>query len=138
MVLLRFYNFSRLSCLFALMLIFPLVSCSSSGDDANASMPDQVPDQVYEISLSLSWLATLEREDGTGMWPEEIAGYRIYYGTVAGYYPNQFVVNDGSVTQAQISGVTPGTYYAVVTTVDSDGFESRYSSEVVVTAVMEA
>ena len=134
MSLLRFYNFSRLNCLLALMLIFPLLSCSSSGDDddANAIMPAE----VYKISLSLSWLATLEREDGTGMWPEEIAGYRIYYGTVAGYYPNQFVVNDGSVSQAQIPGVPPGTYYAVVTTVDSDGLESTYSSEVVVTAVM--
>ncbi len=117
MSFLRIYSFSRLSYLFALILVLPLVGCSG-GDGGVAA---------------LSWIAPSEREDNTALSLSEIAGFRIYYGTESGSYQDNFDVNDGSATQAQLLGVPAGTYYVVVTTIDADGRESLFSEEVVVT-----
>ena len=124
---LHIYDFSRLKCLFTLVLISSLVACSG-GDGGTVSNPNE-----SSPALGLIWVAPSEREDDTGLSLSEIAGYRIYYGTEAGNYQNQFVVNDGSAEQAQIVGVPSGAYYLVMTTIDMDGRESSYSSEVVVT-----
>lgn len=124
---LHIYDFSRLKCLFTLVLIFSLVACSG-GDGGTVSNPNG-----SSPALGLTWVAPSEREDDTGLSLSEIAGYRIYYGTEAGNYQNQFVVNDGSAEQAQIVGVPSGVYYLVMTTIDMDGRESPYSPEVVVT-----
>jgi len=63
----------------------------------------------------------------------EIAGYRIYYGTVPGVYQSQIDINDQTVDQAQIVDIPLGTYYVVMTTIDAEGRESGYSSELAVT-----
>lgn len=120
------YDFSRFKCLLALALIFSLVSCS--GGDGGVS-GDATPVNM----LGLNWTAPFEREDVTALSPAEIAGYRIYYGTGSGDYTNQIDVDDGSAVQAQVMDISAGTYYVVVTAVDTDGRESSYSSEVVVT-----
>ena len=119
MFFLHFYNFSRLSYLLALILVLPLVACSGGGGDSSSS--------------DLSWVAPSEREDGTGLSLSEIAGFRIYYGAETGVYQNQLNVNDSSATQAVLASIPSGTYFVVVTTVDTEGRESVFSSEVVVT-----
>jgi hypothetical protein len=81
----------------------------------------------------MSWVAPAEREDGTPLALSEISGYRIYYGTKSGVYQGQIYIDDGSATQKQLSGIPSGAYYAVVTTIDTEGRESQYSSEIVVT-----
>ena len=58
----------------------------------------------------------------------DIAGYRIYYDTACGNYPN--VVEVGNTTNATVSGLVPGTkYYFAATTVDGAGNESGFSNE---------
>lgn len=55
-------------------------------------------------------------------------GYTIYYGTTSHVYTNSLVV--GNVTNATVSGLTPGvTYYFAATTDDSAGSESAFSGE---------
>jgi hypothetical protein len=78
-------------------------------------------------TASLSWIAPSEREDETGLSMAEIGGYRIYYGTKEGSYPNQVNIADGSEVQGTIVAL-PGTYYVVVTAYDVDGRESAFSS----------
>ena len=117
------YDFLRFKCLLALALIFSLVSCSG-GDGGLAADTS---------ALGLTWTAPSEREDSTGLSLSEIAGYRIYYGVEPGNYQSQIDVNDGSAVQAQVSGISRGAYYVVLTTIDVDGRESAYSSEVIVT-----
>jgi len=69
-------------------------------------------------SLTLSWNASSN---------ENVAGYKIYYGTAAGVYTNE--VSVGNVTTATISGLEAGTtYYFAATTCDSTGIESDYSN----------
>ncbi|HHJ36220.1 MAG TPA: hypothetical protein ENJ87_10690 [Gammaproteobacteria bacterium] len=85
--------------------------------------------------LNLSWLAPSQREDGSVMVLSDIASYRIYYGTTTGFYQNQFDVGGGASVQAQIPRVPVGVYFVVVTVIDTDGLESTYSPEIIVTTV---
>jgi len=86
---------------------------------------------VLAASIGLTWVAPTQREDGTPLNPSEIAGYRIYYGTAPGDYQTQITVNDPYATSFTIGGLAPATYYFVMTTIDTDGRESLYSSEIV-------
>ena len=90
---------------------------------------------LFAADAGLTWVAPVEREDATAFSENEIAEFRVYYGTATGDY--QTVVNVG---RADASASTPinltltlptgFTYYFVVTTVDLEGRESLYSSEV--------
>lgn len=126
MSFLRFYKFSCLNYLFAGALILSLVSCSG-GDGGLAG------DGLALGDINLSWAAPVVREDGNPILPNEISGYRIYYGaSKAKNYANQFDINDNSTLSVKVSGVPVGTYYVVVTAVDTAGRESAYSTEVVI------
>jgi hypothetical protein len=78
--------------------------------------------------MDLSWVAPVEREDGTPISMSEIAGYRVYYGTTAGDYPNMLEITGSGTMNTTISGLISDTYYIVVTTYDVDGRESVHSS----------
>ena len=81
-------------------------------------------------SAVLNWTAPVARADGMALAMSEIAGYTVYYGTVAGNYPNSLKINDGSATSVNITNLPLGTYYMIVTTRDSGGRESVESSMV--------
>ena len=78
----------------------------------------------------LSWTAPVEREDGTPISMSEIAGYRVYYGTSEGNYPNKLDIADSYNMQATLSNLASGTYYIVLTSYDMDGRESSFSEVV--------
>jgi VCBS repeat-containing protein len=84
-------------------------------------------------NIDLSWVAPVEREDNEPISLSEIAGYKIYYGTTQGQYPNNVTINDGSAVDYTFQTFTAGTYYFVVTTIDTEGRESGFSTEVVFT-----
>ncbi len=130
MSFLRSYAFSRLNYLFALILVLPLVACS--GGDGGLGAADATS-AVSSNALNLSWVAPSEREDGSGLSLSEIEGFRVYYGTKSGDYSNTIDIDDPSATQTVLAGIPSGTYFVVVTTVDTEGRESSYSTEVVIT-----
>ncbi len=75
-----------------------------------------------------------------------IAGYKIYYGTISGgAYPNSVDIrtnipdpNDGRI-YGTVSGLTDGiTYYFVCTAYNDTGQESAYTSEVAYTVGITA
>jgi VCBS repeat-containing protein len=82
--------------------------------------------------INLSWTAPAEREDNQPISLSEIAGYKIYYGTSQGDYNNNVNINDGSAVAYTLEGLPEGTYYIVITTVDNDGRESSFSSEIMI------
>ena len=128
MSFLRICKFSRSIYLLALILIFPLFSCSG-GDGGDGG--DGGPATVTSFGdLNLSWIAPDQREDGTEFYPSlELAEYRVYYGSEPGDYQNQVDIIYG-FTDAQVASIPAGIYYAVVTAVDKQGRESLYSEEV--------
>ena len=89
------------------------------------------PAQNTVGSFSLSWTAPVARADGTPLSLVDIGGYRIYYGTSSGNYPNTIDVSDGSAQSATVNNLPVGTYHTVMTTYDSNGLESARSAEVV-------
>ena len=89
------------------------------------------PAQNTVGSFGLSWTAPVARADGTPLSLADIGGYRIYYGTSSGNYPNTIDVSDGSAQSATVNNLPLGTYRAVMTTYDSNGLESARSAEVV-------
>ncbi|MFO1305263.1 MAG: PKD domain-containing protein [Burkholderiales bacterium] len=86
------------------MLAFLVLLCASS--------------VAWSASMTLAW------DPSSGA-----SGYRLYYGTVSGTYPNS--VNAGASTTATVTGLTSAQrYYFVVTAYNGSGAESAYSAEV--------
>ena len=81
-------------------------------------------------NLSLNWKAPAARTDGTPLSLADIDGYRIHYGKSSGTYNNHFTLSDGTAQKVTLTDIPVGTYYLVMTTFDSAGRESDYSSEV--------
>ena len=90
----------------------------------------QVSKAVLTGSFSLGWTAPVARSDGTPLSLADINGYRLYYGTSPGIYPDVVEVSDGAATSVTVTGVPLGTSYVVMTTTDSGGRESAYSQEI--------
>jgi hypothetical protein len=112
--------------LFALLTMMLLSACSGGGaDSVGGSLV-----QGNSEDVALAWVAPVQREDGTPLSMAEIAGYRVYYGTAQGSYPNQVDIADRDTMQSTLSDLETGTYYIVVTTYDMDGRESTFSQEV--------
>ena len=77
-------------------------------------------------SLMLTWTAPTTNEDGSDL--EDLAGYKLHFGTQPGQYTQ--VVTVGSFTTAEIGDLGTGTYYLTVTAYDIYGNESDFSNEI--------
>lgn len=111
-----------------------LIACGGGGggssNTTSGSLAQASNGTPQSSSLSLGWVAPAIRTDGSPISLADIDGYKIYYGTSAGNYTDSVNVNDGSQTSVTISGLPAGTYHLVMTTYDTNGLESTYSSEV--------
>ncbi|HWR73107.1 MAG TPA: fibronectin type III domain-containing protein, partial [Nitrospirota bacterium] len=82
---------------------------------------------VYGGTATLAWDPPTTNVDGTPL--VDLAGYKIYYGTVSGNYTN--TVDIGNRTTHQIANLTDSiTYYFAVTAYNIYGSESGYSIQV--------
>ncbi len=81
-----------------------------------------------DASVSLSWDAPMENEDGTSL--TDLAGYRIYYGDEEGNYPSVIDIDNPSVSSHVVENLLPKTYYFVATAYNSAGVESQHSNTV--------
>ena len=90
---------------------------------------------LLAADAGLTWFAPDQREDNTAFSENEIAEFRVYYGTATGDYQNTISVKRADSTAStplnlELVLPTGFTYYFVVTTVDLEGRESLYSTEV--------
>ena len=133
------------SILITLLITLQISACNSTGDNLTAATTDINPDLVTTgtgtntdnnitvADIKLSWAAPAEREDNSSISLTEIAGYQVFYGQAQGQHPNSITINDGTAVGYTFTDLPAGTYYFVVTTVDTEGRESQLSSEVVIT-----
>jgi hypothetical protein len=142
--------------LIPLLLAAQLVACGGGGEDSSpvVSSPVVTSSQAAPSSpapsspapsspapssptvtgsTTLSWTAPVARADGSPLSLADIEGYRIYYGTSAGNYPNSVDINDGTAVQLTLNNLPVGTYHLVMTTYDVAGRESVFSPEVIKT-----
>ena len=83
--------------------------------------------QVGTNSIMISWLAPTENEDGTPL--TNLAGYRIRYGQQTGAYTSVVNVTNPGLASYVINGLAAGTYYLVLSAVNTNGGESANSNE---------
>jgi hypothetical protein len=79
-------------------------------------------------SATLSWAPPTQNADGSPL--TDLAGYKIYYGTSAGNYPNQVTINNPGITTYVIDNLQPNTWFFVMTSFNSSNMESDYSNVV--------
>ncbi len=99
----------------------------SDGEDSASLGPFTISvDAVTLGSATLSWTPPTQNTDGTPL--TDLAGYRIYWGTSPGSYPNSVKIDQPGLTTYVVENLVPGTYEFVSTAVNADGVESDYSN----------
>jgi hypothetical protein len=76
-------------------------------------------------SALLSWTPPTTNTDGSPL--TNLAGYKIYWGTQQGTYPNSATLNNPGLATYVVEGLAPGTYFFVATAVNTLGAESSFS-----------
>jgi hypothetical protein len=79
-------------------------------------------------STTLSWTPPTQNTDGSPL--NDLAGYKVYWGTSQGNYPNSVTVANPGLATYVVNQLTPAQWYFVVTAYSSTGFESGYSNVV--------
>lgn len=83
--------------------------------------------QMGAGSISLSWMPPTRSADGSEL--NDLAGYRIRWGTQTGNHPNLNEVNNAGVAIFVLDGLTPGNYFFTVSAIDTSNNESQASNE---------
>lgn len=78
-------------------------------------------------SLSLSWTPPTQSADGTVL--NDLASYRIRWGTQSGDHPNLRSVSNPGVSRFVVDGLAAGNYFFLLSAVDSSNNESIASNE---------
>jgi len=107
-------------------ILLLMVSLSIIGCGEVAMVGDIDTGGGGSYSLMLSWTAPTTNEDGSFL--EDLAGYKLYYGTQPGQYTQ--IVTVGDYTTVEIDDLGSGTYYVTVTAYDIYGNESDFSNEI--------
>ena len=98
----------------------------SDGEAEDTLGPFTITVQAISLgSVTLTWTAPTKNEDGTDL--TDLDGYKIYWGTTPGVYPNSVTIDNETVTTYVVDDLAPGTYMFVATSFNTSGVESRYS-----------
>ena len=76
-------------------------------------------------SATLTWTPPTTNTDGSAL--TDLAGYKVYWGTTQGTYPNSASVG-ANVTSYVVTNLVPGTYFFVATALNSAQAESAFSA----------
>ncbi len=102
------------------------LSCSGAGGTASYSLKVSLIKQ--NGTALLSWNAPTSNQDGSVL--NDLAGYRIYFGTAPGKYTQTIDVRNPALTRYRIDKLTSATWYFAMTAYNSANIESAYSREV--------
>jgi len=99
-----------------------------SDGTASASLP------TFSITVSapttgtatLRWTPPTQNEDGTPI--ENLAGYRVYYGTSTSNLNQVLTISGASITSARIENLTPATWYFALKAYNAANVESSFSN----------
>lgn len=77
-------------------------------------------------SATLSWQPPTQNTDGSAL--TNLAGYKVYWGTSQGTYPNSVTLNNPGLATYVLGNLVSGTYFFVVTSFNTIGTESVRSN----------
>jgi len=102
-----------------------LYACRPGGPDGD---PGTGPPSSTAVSVTLEWDPPVT--DATGDPLDDLAGYRLYFGTSTPLsVARDTFVDVGLATTHTLVGLEPGTWYFATTAVDESGNESVLSAE---------
>jgi hypothetical protein len=103
------------------------IAISATDGEASVALAAFTIDVVgtAPASVPLVWVPPTENEDGSRL--ADLAGYKIYWGTSAGDYPNSVTLMNPGVTRYLVEQLAPATWYFVMTAVTAGGLESAKS-----------
>jgi Fibronectin type III domain len=112
---------------------FPMVTLFSifcallaaCGEDDPAAAANE-PTGFGTGSATLSWTPPTQNTDGSPL--NNLAGYRIYWGTSAGSYAHSVTVNNPGLATYVVTELAPAQWYFVVTAYSAAGAESGNSN----------
>jgi hypothetical protein len=106
------------------------IEISVSDGEATAALPMFAisVDQVGTVSTTLSWTPPTQNEDGSQLM--DLAGSKIYWGTVRGQYTHSVTINNPGISSYVVENLSPGIYDFAGTSFNQDGVESAYSEPV--------
>ena len=76
--------------------------------------------------VTLAWQPPTYNEDGTPLI--DLAGHRIYWGTIKGEYSDSIDVDNPGLSTYVVDNLAPNTYYFATTAYNSSGMESELSN----------
>jgi len=107
------------------------ISVTDGADDAHLRPFSIMVTPVANGAVELSWTAPTENVDGSPL--TDLAGYKIYWGTQPGDYPNSVTIDNPGIVTYVVEDLVPGTYYFVATAFNAEGEESDPSAMTSVT-----
>jgi hypothetical protein len=109
---------------------FTNIVITVSDGDASAALGgfDITVDAVALGTATLSWNPPTENVDGTAL--TDLMGYRIYYGRSENQLNRTIVIDNPGLTRYVVDNLAQANWYFTMTSVNSDGVESRRSSTV--------
>ena len=103
--------------------------------DPDPDTPTLSAGEVMWLTATLDWMPSTMNVDGTPL--TDLAGYNVYFGPAPGMYLDfRHLDNPGLVTYV-LDLPSSGSWFIVVTALDSAGNESDFSNEVVVDVICE-
>ena len=90
-----------------------------------AALSQAVVSQPADTAI-LTWKPPALNEDGSAL--ADLAAFKVYWGTTPGTYSQSTKISSATARSYTVSGLTKGTWYFVVTALNSKGVESPYSN----------
>lgn len=106
--------------------IFASAGCGGSGEAGVAGAPAPPAAPAAPYSATVSWSVPALNTDGTLL--TDITGYRVYYGNDALNLTQSVLVAGAGNTSHVVGGLSQGTYYFAVATLNSMGVVSDLSN----------
>jgi hypothetical protein len=104
-----------------------VISVSDGKVSASLSAFAITVEQPATRSVTLSWQAPTQNEDGTAL--TDLTGFEVYYGQAPGQYTQTLPLPSAAMTSVTIEDLAPATWYFAVKAVNSTGTHSSFSNE---------
>jgi hypothetical protein len=105
------------------------ITISVSDGSASASLPtfSLTVDAIAMGSATLSWVAPAQNVDGSPL--NDLAGYKLYWGTSPGVYTDSVTLNNPGITTYLVENLGSGTHYFAARAFNAADEESALSNE---------
>ena len=107
------------------ILVLGVTACGGVNPQQSSSGAETSHPQSSTGSATLSWDPVTEDISGNPL--QDLAGYKIHYGTSAEAMDTVDVLSDPTQTTYVVQGLSPGTWYFAASAYTADGTESALS-----------